>query len=628
MGTHIFHALMCSKPVLIKQVKHTYLALRNDFAEHLEAKQHFQQLSQLFSKPNEQPTQKQLKLTREWLGMDLTRNPQELKEILLNARETHDNHKQTNAAKHNPSATNNKKQIQEEILQSTPKRGKEKTTNLTKKQSLRHGHIRNREAIPKIIHQFWDGPKRRPTELMEEWANAYTKAGWRYMLWDTEKLSERLPGKALANRYQYDQMPQWSGKCNIARYEILYHFGGVYIDADSKFLRLLDDDLLNLELICCYENEFIRPGLASNAYLGCRQHSPVMAELIKEIGTLRGASLHPDAGKKTTNLVESWKTTGPALLTKTIQKLNTINIKPLPSYYFIPNHYASWHPKARYKGPFRPYCDSLWGSTPGSNYSYQDIEKSTNQQKIHTLPQVSICTLTHNRRTCIKRLQACIEKQTYPLEKMEWLILDDSTDYADSIDPKSSTAIQINYQRLQNKLTLGAKRNLSHKLCTGEIIVYMDDDDFYFPQRVEHAVHTLRESQTGIAGCTHLHIYFEQDDQLWLSGPFGNNHATAGTFAMTKEFARKHKYDENATYNEEKSFLNGYTIPLRQLDPLKTTICISHSSNTFDKRRMRQKGANARMRPLATEKANPLKQKLLAAGFRHQSHELPPSAGG
>ena len=249
--------------------------------------------------------------------------------------------------------------------------------------------------------------------------------------------------------------------------------------------------------------------------------------------------------------------------------------------------------------------------------------KSTATKRNHATEQcarVSICTLTHNRRQHLSRLLRCIEKQTYPLHKIEWLILDDSNSYKEAVELKSTTPITIKYQRLRNKLTLGAKRNLSHKLCSGDVIVYMDDDDFYFPNRVQHAVDTLRQSNSEIAGCTHLHIYFSHDDQLWLSGPFGSNHATAGTFAMTKQFAGKHFYDNTASCNEEKAFLQNYTIPLEQLDPLQTMICISHSSNTFDKRRMRVRGATRRMRPLSSEQANPLKQQLMDAGFLRRQH--------
>ena len=101
-----------------------------------------------------------------------------------------------------------------------------------------------------------------------------------------------------------------------------------------------------------------------------------------------------------------------------------------------------------------------------------------------------------------------------------------------------------------------------------------------------------------IAGSTLLQIYYCHDQQLWLSGPFGQNHATANTFAMTKEFASKTYYNKNDECNEEKHFLNGYSIPMAQLQPEKTMVCISHSSNTFDKKKMRKGGESPRMRRL------------------------------
>ena len=239
-----------------------------------------------------------------------------------------------------------------------------------------------------------------------------------------------------------------------------------------------------------------------------------------------------------------------------------------------------------------------------------------------TIPRVTICTLTHNRQHYLQRLLSCIERQTYPLEKIEWLVLDDSTAYKESLDLKSSTPIQIKYQRLHKKMILGAKRNLAHRLCSGEIIVYMDDDDFYFPQRVQHAVDTLRHSKTGIAGCTYLPIYFCHDDQLWLSGPFGKNHARAATLAMTKEFAGQHFYDKSSSCNEEKSFLKNYTIPIQQLDPLQTMICISPNQDSNNKRYIPNDGTMPRMKLVDQRKSIAAKKQLHLAGFKHETQEI------
>ena len=151
-------------------------------------------------------------------------------------------------------------------------------------------------------------------------------------------------------------------------------------------------------------------------------------------------------------------------------------------------------------------------------HSNQEASATPTRQWDSGAPQVTICTLTYNRSRFLPLLQLCIERQDYPLDKIEWLVLDDSDEYEEALRLQSSYPIRIKYQRLKKKLKLGAKRNLAHKLCSGDFIVYMDDDDYYLPSRVSHAVATLIDQKAEIAGSTYLPIYFTHDQQLWQIG--------------------------------------------------------------------------------------------------------------
>jgi hypothetical protein len=136
-------------------------------------------------------------------------------------------------------------------------------------------------------------------------------------------------------------------------------------------------------------------------------------------------------------------------------------------------------------------------------------------------------------------------------------------------------------------LNLGAKRNLMHQYATGSIIVYMDDDDYYPPERISHSVEKLTQNSEALcAGSSEIYIYFKGMDKMIQCGPYGPNHATAGTFAFKKELLEQTKYEDNAALAEERAFLKDYTIPFVQLDPLKTILVFSHEHNTFDKRKM------------------------------------------
>ena len=197
-------------------------------------------------------------------------------------------------------------------------------------------------------------------------------------------------------------------------------------------------------------------------------------------------------------------------------------------------------------------------------------------------PLVSICTPTFNRRPFIKTLIKCFEHQTYPKDKMEWIIIDDGTD---KIEDLVKDIPQVKYYKYDEQMVLGKKRNIMHEKCSGDIIVYMDDDDYYPPERVSHSVEMLLSHPKALcAGASEIYIYFKHINQMYQFGPYGPNHATAGTFAFKKELLNEHSYDDNAALAEEKHFLKNYTVPFVQLQPKKTILVFSHIHNTFDKK--------------------------------------------
>jgi glycosyltransferase involved in cell wall biosynthesis len=201
-------------------------------------------------------------------------------------------------------------------------------------------------------------------------------------------------------------------------------------------------------------------------------------------------------------------------------------------------------------------------------------------------PFVSVCTPTFNRRPFIPYMLDCFRNQDYPMDRMEWIIVDDGTDSVkDLID--TANIPQIKYFRPTSRMNLGEKRNYMHKQCKGSIIVYMDDDDYYPPERVSHAVERLMENRDALcAGSSEMYVYFKHIQKMVQCGPYGPNHATAGTFAFRVSLLDQTKYEDNAALAEERAFLKNYTIPFVQLDPLKTILVFSHIHNTFDKKKL------------------------------------------
>ena len=215
------------------------------------------------------------------------------------------------------------------------------------------------------------------------------------------------------------------------------------------------------------------------------------------------------------------------------------------------------------------------------------LRQQQRQQKKNALkekPMVNICTPTFNRRPFFEAAIQCYLNQDYPRDKLEWIIIDDGTD---KIGDLVKDVPGVKYFEYPEKMTLGKKRNLMHDKSCGDIIVYMDDDDYYPEDRVSHAVHMLVTHPKALAaGSSEIYIWFKHIQKMYQFGPYGPNHSTAGTFAIKRELLEQTSYNEEASIAEEKAFLKDYTIPFVQLNPKKTILVFSHEQNTFDKRKL------------------------------------------
>jgi glycosyltransferase involved in cell wall biosynthesis len=206
-----------------------------------------------------------------------------------------------------------------------------------------------------------------------------------------------------------------------------------------------------------------------------------------------------------------------------------------------------------------------------------------NKDKLPKKPFVSVCTPTYNRRPFIPIMIKCFLHQTYPKDKIEWIIVDDGTDKIEDLVCKIP---QVKYFKYDEKMSLGKKRNIMNEKASGDIIVYMDDDDYYPPERIQHAVDRLRDSKALCAGSSALFLYFKHINKMYQFGPYGPNHSTAATFAFKRELLNITRFDEDSCVAEEKNFLKQYTIPFVQLESKKTIVVFSHTHNSFDKKEL------------------------------------------
>jgi glycosyltransferase involved in cell wall biosynthesis len=211
---------------------------------------------------------------------------------------------------------------------------------------------------------------------------------------------------------------------------------------------------------------------------------------------------------------------------------------------------------------------------------------------------VSIVTVTqYSRRTCLENLADLIKAQIYT-NIVEWVIVEGSNNQADADDNQDYISIQwkklsllpldivyipFNKDQEPAHRRLSDLRNIGNLRAIGEIIVCMDDDDYYPPTRVSHAVDRLIRSPALIAGCSRMYIYFYNTHQFFQCKGFGKNHSTNNCMAYKREYLQTNQHAPSLSKAEESSFTNHFTEPMVQLDPNKCIVVSGHGNNTVDK---------------------------------------------
>ena len=200
--------------------------------------------------------------------------------------------------------------------------------------------ITNDKIIPKKLHLVWVGDRPCPKDWIMSWRNKHPK--WDFYLWNEQNIvgfeCQKLIDWCLERKL-------YPAVADIVRYEVLYKYGGVSVDADSECIKPIDE-LLDIEEDCfaCYESEKNRPGLLSPQMGACKGN-----ELMRAI---------IDILKKKTEVKVAWMETGNLLLT-CVAADKRYPIKIYPSHYFIP----VYHNGEENKGDGNIYAIQKWYTT-------------------------------------------------------------------------------------------------------------------------------------------------------------------------------------------------------------------------------------------------------------------------
>jgi hypothetical protein len=209
-------------------------------------------------------------------------------------------------------------------------------------------------------------------------------------------------------------------------------------------------------------------------------------------------------------------------------------------------------------------------------------------------PPISVITLTYNRRRFIDLSFHNLMWSDYPLDKIEWIVVDDS-DNENAVSDKlmdfkaKVPALQLEYLPLAKKTSVADKRNLGCARATNDIIMFMDDDDHYpttsFRRRVSWL---LSNPKKKAAGCTTIALYdlvrgvSAVNVPPWVL-PLGQRVSEA-SLAFYKSFWAERPFAAGTNVGEGETWVDGRESAFVEIPPQQIIVALSHQTNISSRR--------------------------------------------
>ena len=181
-------------------------------------------------------------------------------------------------------------------------------------------------CIPKIIHYCWFGHNELPQEIKN------CMASWKKYLPDWEIIEWNESNYDVHKiRYTSDayNLKKWAFVSDYARCDVLYQYGGVYVDVDVEFIKPLPEELLSARGFCGFEGSGeIGPGLIWGMRKGDELLSTVMESYRTERFVYQTDGIYKTVNARLTEIMQEMG------LVKNNQKQNVKGILVFPSEYF------------------------------------------------------------------------------------------------------------------------------------------------------------------------------------------------------------------------------------------------------------------------------------------------------
>jgi len=205
------------------------------------------------------------------------------------------------------------------------------------------------DEIPKIMHFIWLGNNKLPDiyiYYIKSWIKNHRD--WIFCFWNDTNIPN------LINQKYYDKTDVYAMKSDILRYELLYIFGGVYVDCDFLCIQNIESIIKNYKGFSGYESdEYIAIGL-----MGFVPYDIILYNIIKRLSY----HINHNSGKSIPEL------SGPVFFTKIWNIYNTNAHYSFPIHFFYSYTFQDKIKNIQYNIHKNNYAIHMWGHSWSNNY--------------------------------------------------------------------------------------------------------------------------------------------------------------------------------------------------------------------------------------------------------------------
>jgi mannosyltransferase OCH1-like enzyme len=147
----------------------------------------------------------------------------------------------------------------------------------TRRRATAAGNQPNRVRMPRIFHQIWLGPNPLPKAFaayQQSWLRLRHHPDWELRLWTEDNLPKPLRRPEAAERLRIP-----AERANILRLEVVWCFGGVYVDTDLECLRSIEPLIEDADFFTVLRGS----GVADNYFFGAVPGHPILDRGLDEI---------------------------------------------------------------------------------------------------------------------------------------------------------------------------------------------------------------------------------------------------------------------------------------------------------------------------------------------------------